>query len=94
MAYFPLVACEVRREEWIVKLSRRGWRKERKGSRSGVLGVGCHRKWHSLRIVRTAVRRIKWRSRRGLVAVASYSHSRRVGMDSLAEIFGFFVFGL
>ena len=92
MAYFPLVACEGRREEQTMELSHRGWRQECKGSGSGVLGVGCHRKRHSLRIVRTAVCRMEWRSRRGLVAVASYSCSRRVGVDSLMEIFGFFVF--
>ena len=72
-------ACEGRREERTVELSRRGRRRERKGSESGVVG--------------TAVRRREWQSRKGLVAVAGRSRSRRAGVDSLTWIFGFFVFG-
>ena len=93
MACFPLEACEGRREERTVELSRRGRRRERKGSESGVVGVEHRRERRSLGVVGTAVRRRELQSRKGLVAVAGRSRSRRAGVDSLTWIFDFFVFG-
>ena len=93
MACFPLEACEGRREERTVALSRKGRRRERKGSESGVVGVERRREWRILGVVGTAVHRREWRSRKGLVAVAGRNRSRRAGVDSLTWIFGFFVFG-
>lgn len=94
MACFPSEACEGRREERTVALSRRGRRRERKGSGSGVVAVERRRERRSLGVVGTAVRRTEWRSRKDLVAVAGRNRSRRAGVDSLTWIFGFFVFGL